>query len=81
MENEVIDCLRIFSHDFGYPTAIQSDRGSAFLSDLVKKACKILNIKHYTTSSYHPRANGQCERFHSTFKMSLLLLINKGKDN
>ena len=80
-EKEIIDCLRIFSHDFGYPTAILSDRGSAFLSDLVKKACKILNVKHYTTSSFHPQANGLRERFHSTLKMPLSLLINKGRDN
>ena len=80
-EKKVIDCLRIFSHSFGYPIAILSDRGSAFLSNLVKKACKVLNIKHYTTSSYHPQANGLCERFHSTLKTSLSLLIDKGKDN
>ena len=56
-KREVIDCLMILSHDFGYPIEILSDRGPAFLFDLVKTACKVMNIKHYTTSPYHPQAN------------------------
>ena len=80
-DKEVVDCIRTFSHDFGYPATILSDRGSAFLSDLVKRACKVLNIKHNKTSSYHPQANGLCERFHSTLKTSLSLVIDNGKAN
>ena len=80
-DREVVDCIRTFSHDFGYPATILSDRGSAFLSDLVKRACKVLNIKHNKTSSYHPQANRLCERFHSTLKTSLSLVIDNGKDN
>ena len=80
-EEEVIQCIQAFSRDFGYPKSVLSDRGSAFLSDLVKKACKKLKIGHSPTSAYHPQANGLCERFHSTLKTSLSLVIDKGKDD
>ena len=80
-EEEVIQCIQAFSRDFCYPRSVLSDRGSAFLSDLVKKACKKLKINHSPTSAYHPQANGLCERFHSTLKTSLSLVINKGKDD
>ena len=80
-EKEVIDCLRMFSWDFGYPKTILSDRGSAFLSQLVRRACKQLKINHNKTSAYHPQAIGLCERFHSTLKTSLSLILNNGKDN
>ena len=41
----------------------------------------MLNIKHNKISSYHPQANGLCERFHSTHKTSLSLVIDNGNDN
>eukprot|EP00795_Rhopilema_esculentum_P017524 gene17524-9148_t len=80
-EIEVVECIRWFSRDFGYPSRILSDRGSAFLSDIVKRACKQLKIGHDKTSAYHPQANGLCERFHDTLKTSLSLVIDKGKNN
>ena len=67
--------------NFGYPATILSDLGSAFLSDLAKRGCKELNIKHNKTSSYHPQANGLCEGFHSSLKTSLSLVIDTGKAN
>ena len=33
--------------------------------------CKYLNIKHNTTTPYHPSANGQVERINRTIKESL----------
>ena len=80
-EIEVVDCIRSFSRDFGYPDKILSDRGSAFLSDIVKRACKQLKIRHDKTSAYNPQANGLCERFHDTLKTSLSLVINEGKND
>ena len=40
-----------------------------------------MGIAHSKTSAYHPQANGLCERFHSTLKSSLSLVIDKGKTN
>ena len=39
-EHQVIECIRSFARDFGYPKKILSGRGSSFLSDLVKRACR-----------------------------------------
>ena len=36
-ETEVVVCIRSFSRDFGYPDNILPGRGSAFLSDIVKR--------------------------------------------
>ena len=80
-EHQVIECIRSFARDFGYPKKILSDRGSSFLSDLVKRACRSMGIAHSKTSAYHPQANGLCERFHSTLKSSLSLVIDKEKTN
>eukprot|EP00794_Sanderia_malayensis_P001170 gene1170-539_t len=37
-EYKVIECIQSSANDFGYPKTILSDRGAAFLSDLVKRA-------------------------------------------
>ena len=81
METEEVNCIRSFSRDFGYPEKILSDQGSAFLLDIVKRACKQLKIRHDKISVYNPQANGLCEQFHDTLKNSLSLVINKGKNN
>ena len=67
----VIDAIQRFSSDFGYPKCILSDRGSNFLSKLVDRACKKLNIKRKMCASYRPQTNGLLERFHFTLKNAL----------
>ena len=80
-EIEVVECIRWFSKDFGYPSRILSDRGSTFLSYIVKRACNQLKIGHDKTSAYHPQATRLCEQFHDTLKTSMSLVIDKGKNN
>lgn len=53
---------------FGIPETILSDQGSEFLNELFSKIMKLLGIKHYTTSGYHPETNGSIERQHSILK-------------
>ena len=36
----VLEGVQSFARDFGFPDSILSDRGSSFVSKLVKKACK-----------------------------------------
>ena len=80
-EHQIIEYIRSFARDFGYPRKILSDRGSSFLSDLAKRACRSMGIAHSKTSAYHPQANALCKRFHSTPKSSLSLMVDKGKTN
>lgn len=67
----------IFSR-FGYPETIVSDNGTQFTSDEFKTYCKFYDIKHITSSPYHPSSNGQAERFVDTFKRSMKKLEGEG---
>jgi len=56
---------------FGVPTTITSDRGTQFTSSLWSATCSLLEIKHRTTTAFHPQSNGMVERFHRQLKNSL----------
>ena len=71
----------MFGRDFGFPDSILSDRGSSFVSKLVKKVCKKLKIFKHKTTAYCSETNGLCERFHGTMKPAISVYINKGKND
>jgi hypothetical protein len=56
---------------FGVPDTITSDRGAQFTSSLWASLCLLLNIKHVSTTAYHPQSNGMVERFHRRLKDAL----------
>ena len=47
---------------FGPPKKLHSDRGSNFLSRVLKKLCDLFTIHKTNTTAYHPSCNGQVER-------------------
>jgi transposase InsO family protein len=61
-------CLADWVSRFGAPLAMTSDRGSAFISALVKEFCKLWDVKHAFTSAYHPQSNAQVERLNATLE-------------
>ena len=78
---EVLRCRRStmgtttgFLHELfarlGVVDFVVSDNGSQFTSVEFKEFCEIFQIKHITTSQYHPRSNGQAERFVAVKKAS-----------
>ena len=46
---------------FGYPREIVTDQGAQFTFHLIQNILRKHKIKHRTSASYHPQANGQVE--------------------
>ena len=55
----------------GVPTQLLSDRGAAFLSQLMKGVCEVLGVKKINTTAYHPQTDGLVERFNRTLTSML----------
>ena len=54
--------------NYGCPVEILSDRGAQFMAKTLDIYLRQQNIKHLTTSAYHPRTNGKTERTNGVFK-------------
>ena len=63
--------LRELFTRFGVVDCIVSDNGSQFMSSEVKEFCQTFSVEHITIAPYHPRSNGQAERFVDTFTRAL----------
>ena len=61
---------------FGVVDCLVSDNGTQFTSRDFKKFMEDFQVDHITTPTYHPRSNGQAERFVDTLKRPL----KKAKD-
>ncbi|XP_039303912.1 uncharacterized protein K02A2.6-like [Solenopsis invicta] len=68
---KVIEKLRDSFVRFGIPEQIVSDNGRQFISAEFQRFCKNNGIRHTTSSVYHPRTNGEAERFVQTFKKAV----------
>lgn len=66
---------------FGPMKQIKSDRGTEFVSALITELCKILNIEHSVSTSYHHETVGQIERNHRTLNEYLRKYLNGKMDN
>ncbi|CEG83541.1 hypothetical protein RMATCC62417_17444 [Rhizopus microsporus] len=60
---------------FGCPDEIITDRGTNFMSKIVKQYIRKIKSKHNFTSAFHPRTNGKCERLNQTFKKMLIKYV------
>jgi hypothetical protein len=58
------------------PRVLLSDRGTNFLSTIVKEVCSYFNITKQQTTAYHPQCDGMCERFNSTLYDRLAMFTN-----
>ena len=56
---------------FGVVDTLVSDNGSQFTSGEFRDSCETYKIEHITIPPYHPRSNGQAERFVNTLKRAL----------
>ena len=66
---------------FGVPKKLLTDRGANFTSALIKETCKLLKIQKIQISSYHPQANGVCERMHKLLTDMISHFVRKDARN
>ena len=64
--SEVISCLKESFSRFGFPTSLQSDNGTVFISHEISVFLNNIGVKHIKSSNYHPMSYGCIERFHKT---------------
>lgn len=62
---------------FGCPETIRTDNGTNFVSDLMKRVFKLLQIKPKNTTIYRPQSNAALEKTHRSVKEYLRHFINK----
>ena len=53
-------------YPYGPPAYLLSDNGGQFASRYFQAVCSTLGIRNLFTTAYHPKANGQVERFNRT---------------
>ena len=66
---------------YGAPRVIVSDRGKAFMSQLVKGLCELFSVKLAHTSPYKPSTNSAVERTNSSLLSSLRAYCNEDHSN
>ena len=69
------DVAKYFVNDwvfqYGPLTELISENGGCFTSKFFLNVCSILSIKNNFTTTYHPQANGQVERYNRTILATL----------
>jgi transposase InsO family protein len=59
---------------YGPPVQLVSDQGSEFVAEVLRTVTAALGVHHFTTTPYHPQANGLEERAHKTLEATIALL-------
>lgn len=62
---------------FGSPECILTDQATNFMSALFSQVCKLLNVRKWRTSPFHPQANGRVERVHKTIMKMVSYYVNR----
>lgn len=68
---KTIQALRTIFARWGLPEQIVSDNGPQYTSTKFQKFCRVNGVKHILVAPYHPRSNGEAERFVKSFKHAL----------
>ena len=61
----------------GIPVQVLSDRGTQFMSEVMKEVHRLLSIEGKSTSPYHAQCNGLVERFNGTLKTMVKKLCDE----
>ena len=61
---------------WGPPRALHSDRGSAFVSNVVSKAARLLGWRRLLSTPYHSASLGKEERQHKTLERLIAVIVH-----
>jgi transposase InsO family protein len=61
---------------YGVIDTVITDQGRAFTSAFFNETCRILGVKHMTTSAWHASSNGIAERLNRTMNQALSFYVN-----
>jgi hypothetical protein len=61
---------------FGTPEKLLSDRGKAFIGEVMTEVNRLLEVKQLRTSGYHPQTNGMTEQFNKTMMEMLSMFVS-----
>ena len=75
---KTIQELRWIFARFGLPESIVTDNGPQFVATEFADFTRRNGIKHVRVAPYHPRSNGQAERFVQTFKDAMKMSEGNG---
>ena len=76
---EVLPYIQNFIQINGKPAIIQTDNGGELVNSLSEAYYKQLNIKHITSSPYHPESNGCVEVSHKETRKAIIAEYLKDK--
>jgi hypothetical protein len=66
---------------YGAVGSLLSDRGSNFLSAVIREVCKIFRIQKVAIAAYHPESNANIERVHRIYSDMLSKYVNDEHDD
>jgi hypothetical protein len=66
---------------YGHVEIILTDQGRNFEADLIRELCKLLGVEKLRTTSYHPKAAGEIERFNKSIKTMIACYVNQFHDD
>jgi hypothetical protein len=76
-----VGAARIFFKDVwkhhGLPQHILSDRGSQFTSQFTRELYRLLGIRSFYSTAYHPQSDGQTERVNQELETYLRIFVNQ----
>ncbi|KAF0433767.1 SCAN domain-containing protein 3-like [Gigaspora margarita] len=68
------ELVNIFKN-FGPPTKLQSDKGSEFITNILKNTCNIFKIKLIHDRARHPQSQGKIEKFNQMLGRHLTKML------
>jgi len=76
---------RLFLHYvwklYGLPKRVISDRGPQFIALFTKELYRLLGIRVFSSTAWHPQTDGQTEHINQELDQFLRLFVNKQQDD